>query len=226
MGVTSFSVSSVTMRHPVADARRHECSAGSQYPTAGRPTSHGVTLTTLTPCSMLFRTTHRPQTSWVSPPDAVASPRRRHRPSPEVPRFVTLTRTQLAASRAAGQAVCPSTVISKAGPPLCGVGPDCGLVPQAASAIAAIIQIRASWRKKRKLCSLQWYIRMAGNAGVPFHTDPGWQKQSGAQSQTVASGGKRHRRAACGGPIGGPRRRHVIRGRSSWSRRPPVGRGT
>lgn len=149
------------------DSRRHECSAGSQYPTAGRPPSHGVTLTTLTPCSMLFRTTHRPQTSWVSPPDAVASPRRRHRPSPKVPRFVTLTRTQLAASRAAGQADCPSTVISKAGPPLCGAGPDCGLVPQAASAIVAIIQIRASWRKKRKLYSLQWYIRMARVAIAP-----------------------------------------------------------
>jgi hypothetical protein len=132
-------VAFVTMRHPVADSRRHECSAGSQYPTAGRPPSHAVTLTTLTPCSKLFRTSHRPQTSWVSPPDAVASPRRRHRPSPEVPRFVTLTRTQLAASRAAGQADWPSTVISKAGPPLCGVGPDCGLVPQAASAIPATI---------------------------------------------------------------------------------------
>jgi hypothetical protein len=98
-------IASVTNRHPVADARRHECSPGSQYPTAGRPPSHGVTLTTLAPCSMLFRTSHRPQTSWVSPPDAVASPRRRHRPSPAVPRFVTLTRTQLAASGAAGQAV-------------------------------------------------------------------------------------------------------------------------
>lgn len=155
------------MRFRWPDSRRHECSAGSQYPTAGRPPSHGVTLTTLTPCSMLFRTTHRPQTSWVSPPDAVASPRRRHRPSPEVPRFVTLTRTQLAASRAAGQADCLSTVISKAGPPLCGVGPDCGFVPQAASAIVAIIQIRASWRKKRKLYSLQWYIRMARVAIAP-----------------------------------------------------------
>lgn len=167
----------ILKRHPVADARRHECSAGSQYPTAGRLPSHGVTVTTLTPCSMLFRTTHRPQTSWVSPPDVVASPRRRHRPSPEVPRFVTLTRTQLAASRAAGQAVCRSTVISKAGPPPCGVGPDCGLVLQAASAIAAIMQIRASWGKQRKLCSLHRYIRMAGDAGVPV---PHWswpQKQ-------------------------------------------------
>jgi hypothetical protein len=40
----------ILKRHPVADARRRECSAGSQYPTAGRPPSHGVTLTTLAPC--------------------------------------------------------------------------------------------------------------------------------------------------------------------------------
>ncbi len=177
----------ILKRHPVADARRHECSAGSQYPTAGRPPSHGVTLTTLTPCSMLFRTTHRPQTSWVSPPDAVASPRRRHRPSPEVPRFVTLTRTQLAASRAAGQAVCPSTVISKAGPQPCGVGPDCGLVPQAASAIAAIMQIRDRWGKERKLCSLHRYIRMAGDAGVPVSHWSWLAETTGAQSQRTPS---------------------------------------
>ena len=169
---------------PMAHARRHECSPGSQYPTAGRPPSHGVTLTTLTPYSMLFRTTHRPQTSWVAPPDAVASPRRRHRPSPEVPRFATLTRTQLAASRAAGQAVCPSTVISKAGPPLCGIGPDCGLVPQAASAVVAIMQIRDRWAKERKLRSLQKYIRMdGGGGGSPFPTGPGCRNKWSAEPQ-------------------------------------------
>jgi hypothetical protein len=171
----------------VADARRHECSPGSQYPTAGRPPSHGVTLTTLAPCSILFRTTHRPQTSWVSPPDTVASPRRRHRPSPAVPRFVTLTRTQLAASGAAGQAVCPSTVISKAGPPPCGVGPDCGLVPQAASAIVAIMQIRARWGKERKLRSLHRYIRMDRDAGVPVSSWSRLALTTGAQSQNGAS---------------------------------------
>jgi len=167
------------------------CSAGSQYPTAARPPSHGVTLTTLAPCSMLFRTTHRPQTSWVSLADAVASLRRRHWPSPEVPRFVTLTRTQLAASRAAGQAVCPSTVISNAGPP-CSVGPDCGLVPQAPSAIVAIMQIRARWGKERKLRSLHRYIRMDGDAGVPVSYWSRLAETTGAQSQNVASCQKRH----------------------------------
>jgi hypothetical protein len=188
---TAVSHAFVTNRHPVADARRHECSAGSQYPTAARPPSHGVTLTTLAPCSMLFRTTHRPQTSWVSLADAVASLRRRHWPSPEVPRFVTLTRTQLAASRAAGQAVCPSTVISNAGPP-CSVGPDCGLVPQAPSAIVAIMQIRARWGKERKLRSLHRYIRMDGDAGVPVSYWSRLAETTGAQSQNVASCQKRH----------------------------------
>jgi len=60
-------------------------------------------------------------------------------------------------------------------------------VPQAASAIAAIMQIRDRWGKERKLCSLHRYIRMAGDAGVPVSHWSWLAETTGAQSQRTPS---------------------------------------